>query len=452
MELTPEKILENYNKRLLNKTLAVEQLVSLIENSNYHSIRLESIKTLGEIGVKSDYIYKLLENLLISDSSESVRNAAAQVLRSIFIDKALEPFKWALQHDDSPFCLNTIFESLIIIIKNLEKQDDQLSKSILIDEVKKIDEKEFKIGVETLCEKKPIESFKNNELAKILINLYAFFLLKKTFWRLKYKIKECKIVELDFIFKGLTKLPEAIKYLSFLKILILRYNQLVELPEWIGSLTSLEQLNLNVNNITDIPKSIGSLASLKELSLWKNELKSIPSSIGSLSSLKSLNIRLNLLNRLPDTIGEIKELKELNLHDNNLESIPETIGSLSSLEILNLSWNLLTTLPDSLKSLNSLKTLDLERNELLKIPNSIGSLNSLKTLNLCENNLKRIPDSIGNLNLLEYLNLARNELTILPESIGNLSSLKELYIGENHLIKIPKSLKNLESKGLKIFY
>jgi len=457
MKLTPNRIFEEYTTNVLNKTSTVEQLVALIENSSEFKVRLNSINYLGKIekpfensDLDKEHIFNLFENLLISDSNEKIRNASALILKRNFIDRAFSPMKWALHHDDSPYCLITIFEALIEIITNFKKKKS-LSKQLFIHEINQIEDKDFRIGFEILSETKNIQEFTQFELAEILINYFAIVFLKKVYWRLKYSIRECKVVELDFIFKGLTKLPEALKYLTSLKILVLRYNQLTALPDWIGSLGDLECLNLNVNNINALPDSIGSLRSLKNLLLWKNEIQFLPDSIGSLSSLKILNLRLNQLKSLPVEFGKLSKLRELNLHDNKLTFIPESICSLYDLENLNLSWNLLKSLPDSICSLTSLKQLDLERNELVNIPESIGNLSSLESLNLSDNRLNNIPKSIGSLKSLKLLNLSKNELTNIPQSLGSLTSLQELYLGDNDINYIPKVIEILENNGLNIF-
>ena len=451
MELTPERIYEEFSKNIINKPSATKLLLSLIESSEREEVRVESIKKLNHIGVKDDEFFKLLENLLISDSSETMRNTAAIVLRNNFMDKALEPVKWAFIHEESPSCLSTTYSILIEIITNLARRPNSLNRSKLISEVKSIRRKEFKLGFEALCDAKKIENVTNKELGEILINFITIILLEKSYWRLNYKIVNCGIVELDFIFKGLTRLPESLKYLSYMKTLILRYNQLTHLPDWIGTLHCLENLNINVNNLNELPFSIGEISSLRELSLWKNELKTLPSSIGKLIHLEKLNLRLNQLKSLPPTIINLVSLKDLNLHDNQLINLPKSIGNLKSLKHLNLSWNNLKIVPRTLGNLPSLNFLDLERNELSSIPNSIGFLTSLKSLNLSDNNLEKLPSSIGNLSSLQYLNLSRNKLESLPKSIKSLKSLRELYIGENNFSSIPKKIKKLEDKGVKIY-
>lgn len=452
MELTPEKISEDYKKNKIDKLSAAELLFSLIDNSDKDKIRVESITNLASIGANDKKTFKLLELLLISDSSENVRSNAAIALKNLFLDKSLEPMKWALEHEESPMCLKIIYETLCQIIDNIVIKDDPYSKLVLLTEVEKIEYKEFKIGFEIIREKMDLKDVPIIELAEILINYYTLLLLEKTYWRIKVKIENCRITELDFIFKGLTGLPDAISKLKNLKKLIFRYNQLITLPDWISSLYDLEELNLNVNNLKNLPKTIGSLKGLKWLSLWKNEINIIPDSIGMLKSLEFLNLRINNISYLPETIGNLTQLKDLNLHDNKLETLPNSIGGLNSLEKLNLSWNNLLNIPRSIGSLQFLQILDIERNNLTYIPDSIGSLKSLEVLNLSDNNLEKLPETIGILPSLQILNISRNNLISIPKSMINLSNLKELYLGENNFIKNSNLIEELKQKGIKIYH
>ena len=409
MKLTPNKVYENHMNNLLEKNSALEQLASLIENSDDINERLESIRIIGELEIISNKAFKLLENLLISDSSEEVRIAAAEMLRIHFIDKAFEPMKWALQYELSDRCLYSIISSLITLVRSLGKRDDLNSRTILINEINKAPHKEFRIGFQDLCKKRKIETITNKELAEILLDSFIIFHLEK------YTNKE--------------------------------YSEMVVLKN-----CKTQELNLNTSNLTELPPSIGFLSSLKKLSLWINRLKSIPNSISSLSLLETLNIRVNYLKKLPDTIGSLKSLKELNLYANKLTSLPASIGSLSSLETLILSKNELMTLPDSFGSLSALRILDLSNNELEILPDSIGSLSSLEMLNLQQNNLISLPESIGNLSSLHTLSISKNRLKNIPESLKLLKNLKNLYLGENNSITLPDDLEMLEIQGLKIFH
>lgn len=449
---SPYLILENYQLNKITKESVISQLIELVEISDDIPFRLESIKILEKFKVKNQELFVVLENLLVSDSNWKIRKAAALYLKNDFFYISYKPIKWAFFNDDSQQCLSVLFEALVENLEEKLKQNLVGSRAFFIEEIKSIKTKEFRIGFEDLCLRKSIIKVKTEELADILINYYVFIYLSKIYWRLKIKIESCKITELDFIFKGLTSIPEVIKNLSFLRKLILRYNQLMNLPKWIGSLHSLIELNLNVNNIKSIPSEFGSLSELKYLLLWKNELSELPNSIGNLKSLKYLNLRLNMLNKLPDSICKLNELIDLNLHDNKIKKLPKSFGNLRSIKELNLSWNELIELPDSIGDMESLKVLDLERNELEKIPESIGSLKSLEILNLKDNKIQELPYSIKNLKSLKILNLNRNQIKFVPEFLSKLNSLEELYLGENKFEDLPNSLIFLEKKGLKIYY
>lgn len=450
--------MDELDRNVLDKQSGVQQLIAIVENSTKIKNRLESLQILRKLslnfenfGGNRDTLMNFFENLLIADTDEVVRTEAALILCKGYKEKALNPMRWALLHEDSPLCLQAILNGLIEIVNNIVIRNNSATKLILIHEIIQINDKDFKIGFEMLQTTRKVQNFTSKELANILINYFTIVYLKKSYWRLKYTIEKCKIVELDFIFKGLTQLPNSIKNLTNLKKLTLRYNQITELPDWIDSLIVLESLNLNMNNINKLPSKIGNLAHLKELLLWKNELQDLPNSICSLHSLKYLNLRLNQLKSLPMDLGKLINLIDLNLHDNKLTHIPESIASLKSLESLNISWNLLTTLPLSIVELTSLKSLDLERNELTQIPESIGFLTSLEALNLGDNKLKVVPETIGKLKKLKVLNLSRNRLNELPTSIYNLGNLEELYLNDNALDIDSTEMKNLIDKGIKIY-
>lgn len=457
IELDPSRIYEDFSHSLIDKYSAIDKLIVLIENSNNVQIRLNSIRFLEKIGGNfrdnasmKDKVYKLFENLLISDSNDKVRNIAAKLLGEKFLENSLNPLKWALLHEQSALCLRTIFQYLITIIKSLDQTNDRVSKFILLHEIKQMQNKEFKIGFEQLINQRNLK-VPNHELYLILLNYFTIIYLEKSFWRLKYKIENCKVIEIEFQFKGLIEFPDAIQYLDSLKKLILRYNQITIVPKWIKNLKFLEVLNLNVNNITKLPESIGALSYLKDLSLWKNEIEILPNSISSLKSVETLNLRLNQLKELPFEIGSLRSLKELNLHDNKLKTLPDSISNLKNLERLNLSWNQIQSIPNSINLLSNLRVLDLERNELSHIPETMGELKNLENLNLSDNNLSRIPATFGLLKNIKYLNLSRNKIENIPDSMNSLLSLKELNLIDNNLRNIA-SLKKLEHRGVIIYY
>ena len=445
MENVALNLLDNFLNELIDKESFLQQLITLIENSNSLKLRLSGINALNTIKKKgfsfepkSNEIFQVFENLLISDSSDAIRSNAASFLGINFAERAFDPMLWALHHENSPKTLEYIIESLINYINNLDEFTAINTRDLFQD----ID---FKICIQEKLERKRVEDIKD-----VIINYFCLVYLKKVFWRLKYVLKDCIITSLDFTFKELTTLPESLKYLTGLKKLVLKYNQLTVVPDWISSLNSLEILNLNVNNINKIPSSISQLKLLKEFSLWKNDLTSLPESLCELYNLELLNLRLNNLEFLPSALGKLENLKILNLHDNRLNNIPYSIASLSKLENLNLSWNLIASIPIHLTNLESLKYLDLERNELEQIPSDFSNMKSLILLNLSDNHLRSLPANMKFSKNLKILNLSRNHLDDLPIEFIQLGSLEELYIGQNNFQENPECIQILKDKGVKI--
>jgi Leucine-rich repeat (LRR) protein len=455
---TPAKIYEEFINENTDKITSINKLITLIENSDNLIIREQSVRYLDKIAgknLKNDVsivdFFKIFENLIISDSNERIRRAALMSLVNCYKERSYVPLKWSLHHEESPTNLEEILSHLMNILDIIYERREDYSNSFLIKEIEQASDKEFKIGFQIMKEQRQFQ-FERFELIKLLKSSFILQYLKTAFWRIKIELNECKIVGLDFIFKGLTKIPEALKYLDDMKRLTLRYNQISELPDWIANLKSLKYLNLNINALNKIPDSIGNLSNLKELQLWKNELTQLPETLNNLNNLEILNIRLNNLIQLPKNFGKFNRLKSLDLHDNKIIELSDDFSNLISLKYLNLSWNCLKTLPEAIGELQSLEELDLERNELIRIPSSIGDLKQLKVLNLADNKLKILPESIGLIQSLESLNLSKNQLFSLPKSLLNLNNLKEIFFGNNDFKEIPKIMTDLEKKGIRVSF
>ena len=440
METSPQKIYENYKKKILNKFSVIEQLISIIENVEKFEIREKGIEFLEKIAPEDEKIFYLMENLLISDSNEKIRNLSAKVIKGLFIEKAFEPMKFSLQHERSIKCLLTV-------VKTLGEINTRESKALLIEKLNKSENPRFK-NVRNL------ESLSCKSLAEIVKSCIIADYLEKKYARVNYKLKNNLIIELDlscvgnhvFNFSILRNVPDFISDLNTLKKLDLKINRLTTIPPSIQSLSLLSYLDLSYNKIKYLPKSIGSLISLKGFYLRHNNLENIPNSIGSLKSLKILDLRKNKLKNIPISIGNLSKLEVLDLHGNQLIELPDSIGELSSLKVIDLGLNYLRILPKNMKLLSSLEVLELGGNKYLKqLPNWINSFLSLKKLSLYDNNLKELPEFVGALKSLEEITLRNNHLTTLPESFSSLSSLKKLDLSWNNLTSLPKWISNFTS-------
>ena len=136
MILDPKNIYEEYKKDVLNKRAAIESLISFIENSDNEDLRIDALYIFEKISGKSKSEFQFLENLLLSDSNAKIRRLSAQIIKDNFLNDALTPMKWALQHESD-------YECLITIIKAISEIEINESKPILLNEIKKIKKRKY---------------------------------------------------------------------------------------------------------------------------------------------------------------------------------------------------------------------------------------------------------------------------------------------------------------------
>lgn len=268
MVSSPRKIYEEFLDKSLDKNSAVILLISLIENVDDNEIRLDSINILKKIEALDDRVFKLLENLLVSDSDEKIRNAACLYIQNHFLYKASAPMKWAIQHE-------TDYNCTINIIKTLSMINDAESKSILLNELNKIkvrkfidenkqyDNEKFKQSLRNLLKIKKLEDLNTIELADIIINYKTISALIKKFFKVYFAWENAVIVQLDLSELGwnadrtqyagkISDLSEIIglKYLKSLKKVNLSNNKLSSIKE-LTILKNLTHLGLTNNHIED---------------------------------------------------------------------------------------------------------------------------------------------------------------------------------------------------------
>lgn len=106
--LTPESIYNYIIRGKLNKAEGVELLISIIQESEDAALRAEYIELFKKLDHKSETIFKILENSLISDENPFVRNAAANTIIGNYLKEGLNALKWTIQHEKSPLVLKTI--------------------------------------------------------------------------------------------------------------------------------------------------------------------------------------------------------------------------------------------------------------------------------------------------------------------------------------------------------
>ncbi|MFX0021925.1 MAG: hypothetical protein ACFE9S_06335 [Candidatus Hermodarchaeota archaeon] len=321
MDLTPDGIYEDLKKNKIKKYTAFDLLVSLVENSDNENIRLKAIENLEKFESNNESLYKFLENLLISDSNNKVRIAATKFLKKKFLDKAINPLKWAITHE-------TDYECLVEIIQSLERIKNDESKAILVKKIKeilkikylnkekRIENKKYKKVIKKIIKTKQIVIFTHNKLAEILINYLTIENLINEYSNVYYELdpQTGLITELDlsdyleYEVKGtpfgwknnIKSISEIIglKYLKNLKKIDLSNNQIENIKELVN-FDNLTHLILTNNKISDKEnlEYFKKLHNLEYLDLKNNEIiKNI--------HLNEFNPRIRVL--LKDSYPKIK--------------------------------------------------------------------------------------------------------------------------------------------------
>jgi len=294
MNVNPQTILDEYNNRLIDNSTAMKLLTSIIENYDEEKFRLEAITILNTLKNKTKTLFEFFENLLLSDSSEVIRNAAAKHISTNFLEISLPVFLWVIQHESSYHCLITVVNSLV-------KIDTSEAKSILLAQVKKIRDikylnvnkgygnKKYRKALKSYLKRNIIDKLSPEQLAAILIN----------FLTVKNLIKE---------------IP----------------NAYFELDE---KLLLIEKLDLSDYLEFEVKGTPWG---------WKNNIRSLSQITGlsNLKHLKTLDLSNNQIGDL-EGINELKNLTHLVVPNNQIDSLKnlEYINRLSNLQFLDLCGN-----------------------------------------------------------------------------------------------------------------
>ncbi len=294
MVLTPKEIYRDFKDKNISQTTAYNLLTSLVDNSMNDNIRLESVINLDRIGLINDNFFNFLENLLVSDSNQNIRNAAAQLLKNRFLEKAINPMKWAIKHETDYECLITIFHSLeeintpeskLVLLNEIKK----ISKNKYLYKERKVENKKFKKVIKKLLKTKKIDYFSNNELTEILINYLTITNLIKQYLNVYFEIdpQNGLISELDLS----DYLEYEVKGTPFgWKNNIKSFSEIIGL----NHLKYLKKIDLSNNIIEDV-KDLIQLRNLTHLVLFNNKIskKENLNYLKRLTNLEYLDLRGN---------------------------------------------------------------------------------------------------------------------------------------------------------------
>ena len=235
--LTPETICHKVINNQLTKIAATELLISLLEESNVDEIRARSLDAFSKLGLRTQKIFRIIENCLVSDKSALVRRVATRVLVQDFPKKDnYLLLKWAVNHENS-----------VIVVKQL------------LDLFNGIDDPHFNLFKKALLKK--LEDVYNIIVDEIelILNLGILY------------IEYSKDYNLD-IYSSWFKIMEFVK----------RY------PDNIGLLPRLMYLKSGGHKLKPLSKTTYSLSELRKLYLKGNEITSLPNFWDRLKLIKEL--------------------------------------------------------------------------------------------------------------------------------------------------------------------
>ncbi|MHA1803795.1 MAG: leucine-rich repeat domain-containing protein [Promethearchaeota archaeon] len=393
---------DGMNKEIfLELTPALFFLVNHVEREGDFEERVEN---LNMSWISNEKLFDLLEYLLISDKSPSIRRGAALCLLHLYPKKCSKPIIWAIQHERSIIILKTLHDFIF--------SHDTSEMKVLRFFLNKRLEHLYKIVPEE---------------AGVLLELGAIKVRKNIVHDYKIIIEKKHVITLELPGWHLKKLPRCIGNLKRLKLLNLWDNNLTHLPSTFRKLTALQSLYLDWNHFSKLPYVLSHMKSLKKISLTNNNrLKKLPDSMlklsrkvtaphyefenvhsedatilglleiiigqklkqlqenGPLSKTCACHYKINQDGRVigiyiygyyffqisffPEQISKLKYLEELSIRDQNINSIPNSIEQLLHLKKLDLMNNQFNEIPDVLLRLKSLKLVDLSYNQINQIP------------------------------------------------------------------------------------
>jgi hypothetical protein len=295
MHLSPEKIREEFENKRINKQTATDLLASLIESSKKDEIRLNAINIVVEIVPTGNNIFKILENLVVSDENVKIRHVAIKHIGDKYLNYAFNLLKWAIQNEHDYNCLIEVVNilgklNIAEAITMLFNQVQKFIKEKYGNVERKIENKKIKKVLKKLFKEKEYAEFTQNELAKILINIFTISNLFKQYHNVSYElnpqnglIEKLDLSDIEYEVKGtpwgwknnIISLSEilGIQHLTSIQYLDLSNNQIAELKE-LTYLTNVTHLILRNNRISDQEnlEYINKMPNLKYLDLRGNEI------------------------------------------------------------------------------------------------------------------------------------------------------------------------------------
>ena len=181
MSLKPQSILKDFNLRKIDKETAIKALITLIYNSENDTIRENSIKILGKLGYNTSPLFKIFEDLLVSDLNENIRISAFKVLKKNFPSEAIAPILYAIGRENGDF--------LVLLIEVSGRLNISIINKFLIKKIKTFD----KIYLEFFLKEDDLKNLDFIELKEMIFNYVMYDSFKSLYFH-RHKI----LLALDF--------------------------------------------------------------------------------------------------------------------------------------------------------------------------------------------------------------------------------------------------------------
>jgi len=215
--LLPIKIYKNILRNNITLDTATNMLISVLEKSDNIQQRRECVEIMGKLGLKTITLFKVLENILLSDENPSVRASTVKYIGELFPKRSLVPLNWVIHNDRSVVVLRAIYT----LLKNKRSLEyDSLNKQMMIQ-------------LQYLYEvKKEVSLFLNLDIIYSELSYNIYFEAGQQWHRVMNMVKTYKdpiglIPRLYYLKAGgtlLNLLPHSINNLDFFRSLFIKKN------------------------------------------------------------------------------------------------------------------------------------------------------------------------------------------------------------------------------------